>query len=101
MFLETVKAATRDEGFLRLQSPEAITGYSTATTILMWAAVNVSLVQHCAEVLIMKLKHFLKQQPVTKSLREKYVSTVYHQLWNSLTANAQASVFLYYSSNFM
>ena len=99
MFLEAVKAATRDEGFLRLQSPEAITGYSTATTILKWATVNVSLVQHHAEALIMRLKHFLKQQPVTKSLREKVwvnlyqysTSTEYHQLWNSLTANAQAS----------
>ena len=45
----------------------------------------------------MKLKHFLKRQPATKSLLEKVwvnlyqysTSTEYHQLWNSLTANAQ------------
>lgn len=71
-----IRAATQDEGFLRLPSTEARTAHFTACGVLKWAVSNIREIQQCAETLVEEINNCFKKPPTSKVLREK--------VWTSL-----------------
>lgn len=113
MLVQAVNAATEDEGFRELPSPEAITAHSSAEGILRWmVAADHTLVEKASTDIFLVLKKLLATRPSTKAHREKlwvglfkYVKSDKYELsWSSIARHAKteaAPTLYYFVTNYM